>query len=245
MKHLIVVSVLIVLAAPTPAYAAESKVDRYIAGIRSLLKKYQNAIAGQVAENRKQYREIAAVAEKGHRDRQDTGLRFERTRRSERLANDYADRRKPVSQWKDDLLEYAQLDYQLNRDLLRQESTDGAEYLIGLETLKFEQAKLEALDTILEGLAKPASFLEQVEELGSFAAATKEAFDKKVCDGSKADLTAKVKVETDLKAVVAALLAKPQDAAVVKELTEKQDALKAASAAVKGVTEFRQKKGCS
>src|SRR5260370_4436727 len=104
MKHLIAVSVLVGLAAPAPG-CAESKVARYIAGIRSLLKKYQNAIAGQVAENRKQYREIAAVAEKGRRDRQDTALRFDRTRRSERLANDYAEKRKPVSNWKDDLLE--------------------------------------------------------------------------------------------------------------------------------------------
>src|SRR5204862_3742264 len=140
--------------------------------------------------------------------------------------------------WKDDLLEYAQLNYQLNRDLLRQESTDGAEYLVGLENLKFEQAKLQALDTILEGLAKPASFSGQMEELDSFAAATKEAFDKKVCDGSKADLTAKEKVETDLKAVAAALQAKPQDAAVKTELEAKQKALAAASAAVKGVKEF-------
>lgn len=234
---------LLVTVAATPL-RAENKVQTYIAGIRSLIVKYQKAIAGQIAENRKQYREILAVAEDGRRKMEETELRFERTRRAERLANDYAEKRRPVSQWKDDLLAYAQLDYQVNRELLRQEFTDGSAELAGLENLRVEQTKLEALDTILAGLAKPESFLQQAEAVGKFAAAAKAGFDAKVCEGTKTDLAAKEKAAAALLAAVTELKAKPQDDAVKKALEEKEKELKNATAAVKAVKDFRAGKKC-
>jgi len=68
---------------------------------------------------------LATAPAQGRRDVADGELRYERARRSERLAADFIEGRKAISSWKHLLKEYGDFDWRVTRELLEQESING------------------------------------------------------------------------------------------------------------------------
>ncbi len=217
----------------------KNKVPCYIMEVRKVLKTYGTQIQAHIKRNEAAYQEIGERAAQGRRDAASGELRYERARRSERLAADFVEGRKPVSMWKDFLKEYGDVDWRMTRELLEKESIDGAEFLTGLASLSYEVAKVDALDTVLSGLEKPETFLDQIQLLQKFGSETVTEFDKKVCAGLKTELTAATQSAAALQKAVAAL------AEGGPARTAKEAELKAAQAGATALTKRRTSKKCT
>src|SRR5262245_2016037 len=131
-------------AAAQPLTAANNKpeckpkdiVCRHIVATRQTLADYQKAIRKQISTTQKAYAKIAQAAEQGRSDEIDITLRNQRNRQSETMTDAFIHRARPVFQWKDLLLEYAAQDFEMRREILEIESTDGARFLEGVKSLE-------------------------------------------------------------------------------------------------------------
>lgn len=216
----------------------KNTVPCYIAEVRKIVKKYRSEVREQVEKQESLYVKVAGRAAQGRRDEIDIELRSERTQRSERLAAAFTEGRTPYSKWRDALLEYADIDGKRTRGLFDQDTTSGSELLAGIESLKFDASKADALDKLMAQIAKPDSLADRIAQLRKFAGETKTEFDKKVCAGLKSELAAKAKeVEALEKAVKALPPASP-------DLAAKQKALKEGTDAKTALEKRRATKGC-
>jgi hypothetical protein len=230
--------------APPKTCKESDVVCKYIEATRLLLGDYRVALQAQVKLSRRTYAKIGAIAEQGRRDEIDITLRNERNRRSEELADAFAIGAKPVSRWKEYLLDYAALDFRVNREMLELESTDGSRYLQGLQNLQIELAKAQALDEALESLNKKESLIARLKQLGEFGQSSKTEFDKLVCGGLKKDLEAKKEVQKVTTAELATLKAQPQSTGRDDAIKKKEADKTAADDAVKRLSDLRTKKEC-
>lgn len=178
----------------TPALSAcDEEARQFAVRTAGILQQRSAELTRKIAAERKAYDTVAAIAHQSHRDLIEASLNNERTSRSIALAAEYDEGRKPASRWQADLEEYAQIDYRMNRDLLSADFGAGAEYLQKLQALEIEQAKVDALATLLARLAKQPSLAEDLQAIGAFAEDTKVAFDTKVCAALAKDASAEAK----------------------------------------------------
>ena len=173
--------------------ACDEEARQFAVRTAEILQQRSAELTKKIAAERKAYDTVAAIANQVQRDLIDSSLNNERTSRSIALAAEYDEGRKPASRWQTDLAEYAQMDYRLNRDLLSADFGVGAEYLQKLQALEIEQAKVDALATLLTRLAKKPSLAEDLQAIGAFAEDTKAEFDKKVCTALSKDPSAEAK----------------------------------------------------
>jgi len=162
-----------------------------IVATRQLLAGYQKAISEQIARQQAAYAAIAQAAEQGRRADIENKLRTERTHRAETMADDFIQRNRPLTHWKDYLLDYAAQDLKANRELLELDSLDGSRFLEGVQNLQIDFDKLQSLDKVLESLNQKKSVLAGLKDLAAVGQDTKTEFDKLVCDGLKQDLASK------------------------------------------------------
>ncbi len=148
---------------------------------KDILDQRSTQIAGKIAAEKSAYAKQAAHAAEDNRALVDSSLQNERNERSDTLAADYTEGRKPVSLWRKDLADYAKIDYAANREMLAAETDTTSQYLQSFDDLKVEQDKISALSKLLAALAKKPSLRDGASALGSFAEDTKNEFDKKVC----------------------------------------------------------------
>ncbi len=148
---------------------------------KDILDQRSAQLGKKIAAEKAAYNKQAAHASEDHRALVESSLQNERNERSDALAVDYAEGRKPVSHWRIDLAEYAKIDYAANREMLTAEIDANSRYLQNFDDLKIEQDKVEALSKLLDTLIKKPSIKSDVAALTSFASDTQHEFDKKVC----------------------------------------------------------------
>jgi hypothetical protein len=225
--------------APDCSNPKKNTVPCYIIEVRKVLKTYRTQIQGHINKNEAAYDQNGVIAAQGRRDVASGELSYERSRRSERLAADFAENRKAFSQWKDLLKEYGDFDWRITRELLEQEAVDGSQFLTGLASLHLEVGKIDALDKMLAALEKPDSFFEQLQFLQKFGSDTRNEFDKKVCAGLKSELAEANAAVTALKKEESAL------AAGSAERAAKEKERKAAEGDVANLTNRLKTKQCA
>jgi hypothetical protein len=148
---------------------------------KGLLKQRSEQLAAKIAAERAAYRKSAAHDTESRRALADSALRNERNERTDSLAADYDEGRKPVSLWRKDIGEYARIDYTRNRELLLAEMDSETLYIKKFEDLKAEKDKVDALAKLLDALANRRTIKEDVDALNGFAADTAKGFDVKIC----------------------------------------------------------------
>jgi len=173
--------------------ACDEEARQFAVRTAEILQQRSAELTKKIAAERKADNAVATLANQVQRDLIESSLNNERTSRSIALAAEYDEGRKPASRWQADLAEYAQMDYRLNRDLLSADFGAGADYLQKLQALEIEQAKVDALATLLARLAKKPSLAEDLQAIGAFAEDTKAEFDKKVCAALAKDSSAEAK----------------------------------------------------
>lgn len=158
----------------------ESALD-FAAKTKDILDQRSAQLAKKIAAEKDAYNKEASHAAEDHRELVNLSLLNERNQRARTLASDYIESRKPISHWRNDLAEYAQIEYEANRDMLTAEIDANSRYLQNFEDLSIEQDKVEALSKLLVALSKKISLKSNIEALASFAQDTQQEFDKKVC----------------------------------------------------------------
>jgi hypothetical protein len=161
--------------------ACDEKAIEFAKRTKQVLDQRSQQLAAKIAAEKAAYNASAAHAAEDHRALVDTSLRNARTERAGALAADYDEGRKPVSQWRRDLADYARIDYDANRGLVTDDIDADSKYVQIFTELTIEQDKVDALSKLLAALTKKPSLKDDVDALGSFAGDTKTAFDKLVC----------------------------------------------------------------
>ena len=177
---------LCVLLAPVLS-ACDEDARQFALRTAEILRQRSAELTRKIAAEKKAYQDVSSIANESHRALIESSLNNERTARSIALAADYDEGRKPPSRWQTDLVEYAQIDYRLNRDLLAADMGAGAEFMQKLQALEIEQAKIDALAKLLAALAEKPSLAEDLDAITAFAEDTKAEFDKKVCEALAKD----------------------------------------------------------
>jgi len=139
-----------------------------------------NAIAAEIEA----YNDYSVEWVREERDLTNSSLANERSERVNELKVEYLQNGnggKPVSLWRKDLSDYAQIDYLARRNLLASDLNASTLYLQRLETLKEDQDKAEALAKLLATLAKQPSAKDELTAVTDFAQEAKNSFDGKVC----------------------------------------------------------------
>ena len=180
---------LCVLLAPSVS-GCDEDARKFALRTAEILQQRSAELTRKIAAERKAYADVSAIANETHRDLIESSLNNERSARSIALAADYDEGRKPPSRWQSDLLEDAQIDYRLNRDLLSADLGAGAEFMQKLQALEIEQAKIDALAKLLAALATKPSLADDLSALETFAEDTKTEFDKKLCEALAKDASA-------------------------------------------------------
>jgi hypothetical protein len=170
-----------ILVASFALSACDEKAIEFARRTKQILDQRSQQLAAKIAAERAAYNASAAHAAEDHRALIDSSLRNARTERSGSLAADYDEGRKPVSQWRRDLADYARIDYEANRGLVTDDLDADSRYVQIFAELTIEQDKVEALSKLLAALTKKPSLKDDVDALGSLAGDTKTAFDKLVC----------------------------------------------------------------
>jgi hypothetical protein len=162
-------------------FGCDDDARRFAEKTRAILDERSVQLSVKIASEKATYNKEAAVARDDHRALVDATLQNDRNERSDYLAAEYDEGRKPVSQWRMDLTQYARTDYTTNKDLLVSEIDTNSLHLQKLEDLKVEQDKVDALSKLLTSLSQKPSLKNDVGTLATFAEDTKKAFDQKVC----------------------------------------------------------------
>jgi hypothetical protein len=166
----------------------------------ALLRQRSAQLTQKIKAEAEAYRQIAGIADDSSRTLVDSTLRNEREGRAVALAADYVEQRKPVSRWQTDLLDYAQLDAAMSRDLLTSDIDASSKYLQGIQALAIEQAKVDVLAKLLERLATAPTLLEDGEAIGKFIQDTKSEFDKQACAALEAKMASDQAAAKEFKA---------------------------------------------
>src|SRR5262245_31858086 len=128
----------VVLLAALAASSCDRDAREFARKVQQLLTERSKELAGKIAAERTAYNSFAAHAAEDHRALVESSLQNERNERSDVLAADYAEGRRPVSMWRRDLAEYAKADYDANRGLLTGEIDASSAYLQTLAGLTIE-----------------------------------------------------------------------------------------------------------
>jgi hypothetical protein len=169
------------------AVACDDKARDFATKTKQILDQRSAQLSAKIGAEKIAYERSAAHAAEDHRALVESSLQNERNERSDALAADYEEGRKPVSLWRKDLADYAQIDYRVNRQLLTDDVEASSRYLNNFAELAVEKDKVDALSKLLASLAKKPTLKSDIEALATFASDTKDEFEKKVC----ADLKAK------------------------------------------------------
>jgi hypothetical protein len=175
------ISLLMCLLLALLGSGCDERAQEFARKTAAILEQRSNELSRKIAAETKAFNAAAAAASDAHRDLIDSTLLNERNGRSIALAADYDEGRKPISKWRSDLAEYAQVDYTLNRDLLAADIDAGSLFLQKLHALQIEQDKVDALSKLLAALAKKPTLAADIQAVTQFAEDTKAEFDKKVC----------------------------------------------------------------
>lgn len=157
---------------------------------KDILDQRSQQLSRKIAAEKAAYNRSATLAAEDHRMLTDSALLNERNERSDEIAADYDEGRKPTSLWRKDISDYARLDNARNRELLTADMDANTRYLDRFETLKIEQDKVDALSKLLASLAAKPSIKDDLARLSGFAEDTKQEFDVKVCKQLKVEKTA-------------------------------------------------------
>lgn len=167
---------------------------------KAILDQRSEQLAKKIAAEKRAYESSASQAVEDNRALLDSSLQNERNERSDALAADYEEGRRPISLWRKDLSEYARVDYAANRELLLADLDANTRFLRNFDDIKIEQDKVDALSKLLAALAQKPSVKDDINAISSFAGDTKTEFDKKVCS----QLKSQIKVNDPTKDVASA-----------------------------------------
>jgi hypothetical protein len=166
----------------------------------ALLRQRSAQLTLKIKAETEAYHQIARIAAESSQTLIDTTLRNERNGRAAALAADYDEKRKPISRWQTDLLDYAQLDAAMSRDLLTSDVEASSKYLQGIQGLAIEQAKVDVLAKLLATLAEKPTLLEDGTAIGKFVEDTRSEFDKQVCAALEAKMASDQAAAKEFKA---------------------------------------------
>lgn len=152
---------------------------------------YQEQVDHTNDVERKVYKKLASTYVNAQRNNVFQSLAEERIERARWVADQAVEvKRLPLtlSEIEGRLRDYAELDFEATRALMKEESEARAQYLSQLAKLKADSVKVEALTESLAVLAKGKSKAEQVREIISFFQESKKEFDKLFCIDVKAKI---------------------------------------------------------
>lgn len=202
--------ILMMLAFAVLLFGCDDDARKFAEKTKAILDQRSAQLSRKIASEQLAYNKETAAAGEDHRALVDLTLQNDRNERSDYLAAEYDEGRKPVSQWRMDLAEYAQADYTTNKDLLVSDIDTNSLYLQKLEDLKVEQDKVDALSKLLASLSQKPSLKNDVGSLATFAEDTKKEFDQKVC--------AQLKTQKDGNDAAAKVASKAYDAKKCDEI---------------------------
>jgi len=167
--------------------AAEDLAQQLIAVAAS----YQEQVDRTNAAERKAYKKLASTYVEARRNDVFLSLEQERIERAGKIADEATEVKQApptLSELESQLREYADLDFESTRKLMKEESEARAEYLSQLAKLNSDSARVEALSRSFSALGKSKTRANEVKEVISFFEEAKKEFDQLFCD----DLTAKI-----------------------------------------------------
>lgn len=176
-----VAAVALLLVLPL-ASACDDRARAFAARTAEILQQRSAQLSAKIAAESATYNKIAAHAIEAARQLADSTLMNERQERAGLLSLDYIEGRKPASRWRSDLVDYAHVDYDVNRALLTADMDAQTRFLSQVQALRLEQDKVDALAKLLATLAKKRSLADDIQAAASFAEDAKAEFDKKVCE---------------------------------------------------------------
>jgi hypothetical protein len=209
---------------------------------RSVLDGYEKQLELKIAAEQLAYHKQGLIEAEANREQAFANLEQERTERARGFAADLVENQKRASKWRQELRDYAQVDFTVQREFLLENLNSEARFLDKILALEVNKAKITALSKALDALTKQAKLVDQAQELGNFADETQTAFDKDVCSGLKDDLANKTGVAAAAKKRVDDLTAAQApkddiDAAIADR--------KKADIAVAAISKSRDEKGCT
>lgn len=208
----------------------------------ALLDRYEKQLNLKLAAEQKAYQKQALIEAEANREQAFANLEQERVERARGFAADLVENQKRVSKWRDQLRDYAQVDFAVQREFLLENLNGESRFLEHIVTLQLNKAKIAALSKALDALTKKDKLVDQAQELGDFAKDTQTAFDKDVCAGLKDDLATQA-------AAVSAAVRKVADLTAAHAAQTEIDAAaadkKKADAALAATTKSREDKGCA
>ncbi|MBN9661002.1 MAG: hypothetical protein J0H49_22615 [Acidobacteria bacterium] len=159
----------------------DTEAREFAAKTAVLLKEYEARLSQEIGESEKHYRQFAAVeADSAHRRAiVDEGVA--RREMADKWSADYIERAKQARRVREQLLEVAKVQFEVNQKRWLNDADESRIYLDKLEKLQADKEKVEALGKLLESLVKKQSLVDQGKEIGKFVEATKEELDKKIC----------------------------------------------------------------
>jgi hypothetical protein len=173
--------ILVIAALSLGLAGCDDQAKKFAEQTKALLDQRSEQLAAKIAAETAAYKKSAANATENQRALVDSTLRNERNERTDELAADYSEGRKPVSLWRKHIAEYAKIDFTQNRDLLAADMQSETRYLRKFEDLKVEKEKVDGLAKLLDALSKKRTLKEDVDALSGFSQDTKLQFDIKVC----------------------------------------------------------------
>lgn len=216
--------------------AAEELAQQLIAVANS----YQEQVDRTNEAERKAYKKLASTYVEAQRNNVFLSLEQERIERARMVADEAAEvKRVPptLSEIEGQLREYADLDFETTRKLMREESEARAQYLSQLAKLNADSVKVETLTKSFAALAKSKTKANKVKEAISYYEASKKEFDKLFCD----DLSAKI--ENVQKQVTAKTTAPANETNEAK--TKRLAVLEALEAELDALTSQKTAKKCT
>jgi hypothetical protein len=157
---------------------------------RALLNEYQKSINDQISHAAQYYNRDADIA-KGAASRQlNDSLAVERDERTNELAADYLEGRKPVSLYRTHLRSYAQAEYDARKASLESAVDTSLPYVQQLAKLEADKETVEALGKALNALQQKRSLKTEATDLEGFVTETKKDFTLMVCTDLKTKQTA-------------------------------------------------------
>lgn len=199
---------------------------------------YQEQVDRTNDAERKAYKKLASIYVDAQRNNVLLSLRQERIERARLVADEGVETKRvplTISEIESQLREYAELDFEATRKLMKEESEARALYLSQLAKLKSDSVKVEALTQTFAALAKSKTKVDEVKEMITFFQESKKEFDKLFCEDLKAKIASVQKQIAALKNAPAGEKpdAKLKRLAALEALENELDALMAQKAAKK------------
>jgi hypothetical protein len=157
---------------------------------KAILDQRSAQLSKKIAAEMESYNDYAAKAADDNHNLMIAALGNERAERANALAADYQEGRKPASLWREDLAEYANVDYERTKQLLMTDIDAETNYLQRYQSIAIEQDKVDALAKLLDAMAKKQSLKDEAGALVGFVEDTKQEFDEKVCSALESNTDA-------------------------------------------------------